>query len=221
MLGVCRRIHPSGTRSVVSGSDFRLALLGVILLFCAAARADIFSVTFTNVTFSETCIGGGGTCTEVINGSGDYDSVSQTASLISIDLTGTALSGHPYVANFNSFGSDAACASSPGSTTPPYLYDSGANPSDCAIQFNPTVDLTATGPTNLGSGSLLFIPTLCGGDQTSCGQTGDFPVGDFEHISGTSTSVDLGPSPVPEPTTFFPMLGLGVVFLLLRRQQQA
>ena len=173
--------------------------IAAILLCAAGARADILHVTFTNVTYSETCIGGSGTCTEVINGSGLYDTVSQAAYSISLQLTGTALSGHPYVANLNSYGADSACASNPGSTDPPYLFDSGANPADCAIQFNPTADLSATGPTNLMSGSFLFIPALCGGDQASCGTTGDFPLGDYEHVSGTSTAVDLGPSPIPEP----------------------
>jgi hypothetical protein len=106
----------------------RLALVaGFLLLGAAGARADIYDISVSNVTYSAICVGGTGTCTEVINGSALYDSVARTASLLAVSLTGTATSGNPYTATLDEYGAVAACASSPNSTTPPYLYDSGAN----------------------------------------------------------------------------------------------
>lgn len=81
--------------------------LGALLLLAGAggARADVFDVTFNNVTFSAPCIGGAGTCIEVINGSGLYDQVANTVSLLAVQLTGS------YTANLDGFPTAPHCVS--------------------------------------------------------------------------------------------------------------
>ena len=68
----------------------RIAPGVLILLFCAiGVRADVIDLTIINATFSATCIGGSGSCTEVVNGSALFDTVADTVSSVSMSLTGT------------------------------------------------------------------------------------------------------------------------------------
>lgn len=54
------------------------------------ARADTIAITITDATFSTPCVGEPTvTCTEVINGSVDYDTVTGDGSNISMTLSGT------------------------------------------------------------------------------------------------------------------------------------
>lgn len=196
----------------------RLAILcTVVLLLCAVgARADIYDITFTDVTFTATCIGGG-TCTEVINGSGLYDSVANTAWNLEIDLTGTLN------ASLDVYG-DPSCSGPPGCLNPPVLYDTGTVSGFNPIEFAPILPtLNAPTPQPLAggpSGSLLFVPNHCGGDNPDCDSIGTFPGNgliDYQLTSGTYTSVDLGPSPVPEPVAaILVMAGLPVIGFLKR-----
>ncbi len=100
------------------------------------------------------------------------------------------------------------------------LYDSNVQPGFNPIEFLPNLPtLNAPSPQSLSggpNGSLLFVPFQCGGDQPACNTPGAFPgngMMDYMLTSGTYTSVDLGPSPVPEPgsvmlvTTGVSMLG--------------
>ena len=206
----------TGTVSVARRRQNLLpSLIAALLLTCATgARADIFHVTFTDVTFSATCVGGATTCTEVVNGSALYNSVANTVSSPSITLTGS------YRADLDGFPLAPVCAS-PLCLPPDVLYDLGAKTSDDPIEFSadlPTLD--APSPTSLASDTELYIPFSCGGDQTTCGTTGDFPVGDFAITSGTYTSFDVGPSPVPEPASCALVLcALGALAVLRPRRR--
>jgi hypothetical protein len=195
----------------------QLAFAALILLFSAVgARADIFDVTIMNATFTATCIGGG-TCTEVFNGSGLYDSVARTVSNLSLTMTGTL--------NVSSFAWGAPACIVPGCLNAPVLYDTGVLPSHNPIEFRadlPTFDAPTPLPLNGGpDGTLLFVPGGCGGDQPLCNTIGAFPGNpdaDYQLTSGTYTSVDLGPSPVPEPSSVVLMVtGIGMLGLVLRR----
>ncbi len=63
-------------------------VLSLVLLLCAAgARADNIQITIINATFEAPCVGGTGTCTEVINGYFDFDTATNM---------GTGGSPHPY-----------------------------------------------------------------------------------------------------------------------------
>lgn len=197
----------------------RLVLLSLpVLLFAISARADIYDVTFTSVTFSATCVGGIGTCTEVINGSGLYDSVANTASDISILLTGSLN------ASLDAYATPI-CTNALLCLTPPVLYDTGALPGYNPIEFSPELPtLDAPTPEALeggANGTLLFVPGQCGGDQALCGSTGTFPGGaDYELVSGTYTSVDQGPSPTPEPRLVFLLTAGAVLLALLSRRKR-
>jgi hypothetical protein len=200
---------------MASSSGSRISLIALTLFLCAAgARADIYNVTFTDVTFTVTCIGGTGLCTDVINGSGLYDSVANTASSLSVQLTGAD------TATLDGF-SPAPHCTSPQCLTPDYLYDLGAILGDDPIEFGPDLStLKSPTPTNLASDTELYIPVTCGGDQANCGATGDFPAGDFAITSGKYTSVDVGPSPVPEPASYaFVLCGLGALVALRHRRK--
>lgn len=160
------------------------------LIFAGAARADVYLFTINNATYSAPCIGGNGTCTEVINGTflGNLGAGSPVVSAVNLNMTGTlntTLDGWGAPPQCNA----AAC------TEPPLFYDanalSGVNP----IEWNPTMDtIPATGPTAFGPGTSLFIPFSCGGDVASCGQTGVFPGSatvDYQVISGAYTAIDV------------------------------
>lgn len=86
-----RIVHLTRIQSHVWGLRCRSALLGllggILLLSPSGTRADVYNITFINVTFTATCIGGQATCTEVINGSGLYDPVTDTGWNISIQMT--------------------------------------------------------------------------------------------------------------------------------------
>lgn len=184
-----------------------------VFLGAAGARADVYDVTFTNVTYSASCVGESTTCTEVVNGSAVADLSTPGApilSSISLKLTGT------YTATLDEFGSVAACGTT--TTGAPYFYDSGASSSVCSIQFNPTPGSTS-GTSPLLPDSPLFIPAGCGGDQPTCGATGDFPLGFFDPTSGTTTFTlaNQGPSPVPEPGSCVLVLCGLVALMPLRR----
>jgi len=186
--------------------------IGALLLLAGAggARADVFDVTFNNVTFSAPCIGGTGTCTEVINGSGLYDQVANTVSLPAVQLTGT------YTASLDGFPAAPHCVSQL-CLPPDVLYDLAANTSDDPIEFSADLPtLNAPTPTALVSDSALYIPSTCGGDQATCGVRGDFPLGDLSSPSGTYTSVDVS---TPEPSSVILFVsGIAMLgFLSLRK----
>lgn len=193
----------------------------LVFLGAAQARADIYKITFINVTFSATCIGGGATCTEVVNGSGLYDSVAKTASGGSINLTGSLN------VPLNTYGTPPCTA--PGCLNGGVLYDSGTIAGFNPIEFSPTLPTfnapTPEALTGGSNGTLLFVPGKCGGNQPDCNKPGAFPGGpnaDYEMTSGTYTSIDVGPSPTPEPTSWALMLGgLGLLVLFRRRFRAA
>jgi hypothetical protein len=196
------------------------ALVSLSLLCAAGARADaIYDITIINATFSATCIGGSGTCTEVVNGSILYDSTANTASNVSFQITGSlnaSLDGF-----YNGSGTPPYCALI-GCKGPDFAYDLGALPGHDPIEFSPTVGLNASTPQPLElgpNGSTLYVPALCGGDQSLCNMTGSFPGGantDYQLTSGTYTSVAT--TPEPSSVTF---LAIGIAtlgFLSLRKR---
>lgn len=204
------------------GRNAFLGLLGAFLLLSpVGARADIYHLTFTNVTFTATCIGGG-TCTEVFNGSADYDNIADTTANLLATLTGTLnvsfAFGFPPQCNVpGCFGTGSGR----------FLYDPNALPGFNPIELDveaPTFD--APSPIALSggpNGSLLFVPGGCGGDQPKCNTTGAFPGNantDYQLTSGTYTSVDIGPSPVPEPgSSIFFATGMAMLGLLSIRRR--
>jgi hypothetical protein len=217
-----RLIHQPYVRSHISASIRRgmlLGLLGAILLFNPSpSHADVYNVSFQNVTFTATCINSKDFCTEIINGSGLYDPVTDTAWNISIQMTGTLN------VFLDAYG-DPTCTA-PGCIGGNLLYDpnalSGYNPIEFSPeigQFNaPTPQPLAGGP----NGALLFVPGMCGGDQPACNTNGAFPGNGqtpYELTSGTYTSVDVGPDPVPEPDSIILLMsGTGVLGLMSHRR---
>jgi hypothetical protein len=215
-----RLIHLGHGQSRLSA--FFLILGAVLLLHPSAARADIFDVTFINVTFTGPCVGGG-TCTETINGSGLFDSATVTASaLTGIQLTGTLNT------SLDAFGVPV-CSSAPGCIAGHLLYDPNALPGFNPIEFEPNLDLTINASTPQPipggpGGALLFIPGMCGGDIAACNTAGAFLGNgaiDLEVTSGSYTAVDLGPSPVPEPGSLMLLTtGVGVLRWMSSRRHR-
>jgi hypothetical protein len=203
------------------------ALILLLLLCPTGARADSFLITVINATFSTTCIGGLGTCTEVVNGSGLYNAATNTGSDLSMTLTGTGGLNASLDGNyFNGSGTNPCVDNSPICLPSglSFFYDSGAVSGDDPIEFHidassfglnaPTPEPLVGGP----GGTELAVAGLCGGDQPSCGQTGTFPSGNYNLSSGTYTSVDE--SAAPEPSSVVLLL-TGIVMLGLPSRRVA
>src|SRR5215831_20801310 len=144
-----------------------LALLGAFLfLNPVGARADIYHITLINVTFTATCIGGG-TCTEVVNGSADYNTIADTISNLSATLTGTLNVSFAF-----GFPPQCTVPGCLGTGSGRILYDPNALPGFNPIELDvetstfdaPTPQALIGGP----DGTLLFVPGSCGGDQPNC-----------------------------------------------------
>jgi|SRR5205809_1179806 len=75
-------------RVFVGSMPLAVVLLGLIFGL-QTANADLFDITITDATFSATCVGGTGTCTEIVNGAFRFNSVTFAASSISLVLSGT------------------------------------------------------------------------------------------------------------------------------------
>jgi len=218
-------IRPICGRSGRTASCLIAFLTALFLLCPTGAHADTYQITFINVIFTATCIGGG-TCTEVINGSGLYDPASDTAWDISIQMTGTLN------ASLDSYGTPTCtapgCLSGSGVTGSRVLYDPNASPGFNPIEFNPNLGNQFDAPTPQAltggpNGTLLFVPNMCGGDQPACNTTGAFPGNSatpYQLTSGTYTSVDIGPSPVPEPATVLQIISglLPIAGLTVRKR---
>ena len=170
------------------------ALAALILLFgSATARADILGfVTITDATYQATCVGGNGTCTEVVNGTFEGDLTTGTIFNVSLQLTGTL------AASLDGYFSGKGTCIGTGCLTGAF-YDTNAVSGDNPIEFSPTLPtIPEPVPTNIDfASSSLFVPTLCGGDQPNCNVTGNFPSGnvDYKPVSGTYTAVLLSPEP--------------------------
>ena len=144
-----------------AASRFQMTLVVLILLFSAAgARATVIDITFNDATFSATCVGGSGTCTEVVNGSLLLDTVALTttgsAQLVGT-LTATLVPGPtPFCVSPGCLGSDA-------------FFDPGVLPSPDPIEFGLVLNsiAPANGPVSLvglqpGNPTVLYVPALCG-----------------------------------------------------------
>jgi hypothetical protein len=171
-----------------------IGLAALTLLFgSATARADAIGlVTITDATYQATCVGGGGTCTEVVNGTFEGDLTTGAIFAVSLQLTGTL------TASLDGWFPGTGTCTGTGCLDGAF-YDLNATPGDNPIEFSPTLDtIPELVPTNIDfATSSLFIPTLCGGDQPGCNVTGSFPSGnvDYKPISGTYTAVVLAPEP--------------------------
>ena len=195
------------------------AIAGAVVLFCpAAARADVYYINVYNVTFNGPCVGGG-TCTEtVVHGTGYYDPALNEAWDVSAPLTGSLN------VMFGVYGTPAVC-SAPGCLGTPVFYDPNADPTYNPIEISfgiPNFD--APVPTHLApNGTLLFVPYMCGNDQPKCNQPGAFLGNGAVDVEASAlegesyyTSVDIGPDPLPEPSSLV-LLTTGVMGLLARR----
>ena len=216
-----RMISSLLVQSRISASACRNAFLGLLgaslLLSPLSACADVYLVTLYNVTFTGPCVGGG-TCTEVINGSGDYDPIANVATNLSVSLTGSLN------ASLDAYGAPPCTA--PGClnlTSAKNLYDPNATPGLNPIEFNPNIDnFDAPTPQSLiggPSGALLFVPGMCGGDQPACNTPAAFLGNgaiDYELTSGTYTSVDLS---TPEPGSAI-LVVTGILGLLSQRTRR-
>src|SRR5580693_3802202 len=104
-------------------------MIAAVLLSAAQVRADVLSITIVNATYQATCVGGVGTCTEVINGSATGTGTFQNPTSVSANfsLTGTLN------ASLTSFGTPAVC--NEGSCTlPPLFFDTNALPGHSPIE---------------------------------------------------------------------------------------
>ena len=183
----------------------------ILVLGAAGARGDVYYLTLQNVTFSATCIGGTGTCTEVVNGTFLFDPA-RGAFDIAAQLTGSL--------NVTDFSYGSPTCTSPLCLTPPVGFDANVLPNHNPIEFSaglssfdaPTPEPLDGGP----NGTLLFVPLSCGGDQPLCGTVGAFPGGaDYQLTSGTYTSVDVS---TPEPNSVI-LLGVGIAIVSFARRK--
>jgi len=182
----------------------------------------MFDVSFINATFSTPCYEDAtSSCSEVVNGTGTFDSVSGEVSDVSLSLAGSltaSLDGW-----YDGTGTNPCVVTSSFCLTPDLFYDLNALPADNPIEFSPTITVldapTPVALTGGADGTLLFISGLCGGDQANCRTEGDFPSGDFQLTSGTYTSVDVSNPSTPEPgTVFLALAGMAVTGVLRRRK---
>jgi hypothetical protein len=202
-----------------SGSGSRIALIAVMALFCeVGARADIINITITNATFEATCVGGSGTCTEVINGSFDYNTATGAGS-ISMTLAGT-------LAGTFALG-PVACTGSLcfGSSNQIYIPPAvGQNPIEFSPSIQPCPPPGFTAPP--GGGNLcggdpdletgFIVPVNCGGNQPNCGAIGSFPGGaNYALFSGSYTAVDLTTTPEPN---FRMLTGIGLLLVVMLKR---
>jgi hypothetical protein len=199
---------------ILSHSERALTLATLILLFGSAmARADVIGlVTINNATYQATCVGGGGTCTEVVNGTFEGDLTTGVIFEASLQLTGTL------TASLDGWFPGNGMCTGPGCLDGAF-YDLNATSDNNPIEFSPTLDtIPEPVPTNIDfATSSLFIPTLSGGDQPNCSVTGNFPSGnvDYKPISGTYTAVL---APEPSAVILF-ATGLTVLALMPRRKR--
>lgn len=193
-----------------------------LALICGAASmsASTLTLTIINATFSATCIGGGKTCTEVVNGSGVYNSATDTFSSITLQLAGTlAISLNTYAP---AAGPLPACASPfclPGGD---FFYHSPTVSGQDPIEFGPalpSLSITSSPQPLVGGpgGTGFYIPANCGGNQPLCNSVGSFPSGDFSLSSGSYTLVNT----VPEPAGGILLMTGCVLLAQLRRMRSA
>jgi hypothetical protein len=200
-------------------AGFQIALIALPLFFCAATvYANILNLTIINATFSAPCVGGGSTCTEVINGSAVFNTASGAFTNASLGLTGTL------AASLNSFAPAPFCVSPDCLQGGGYFYDSGVLPAHDPIEFGSALSaLITSSPLPLvggPNGTALYVPALCGGDQPLCNKIGSFPAGSFDLTSGSYTLVDITSS-VPEPTAGILLVTGAALLGLLRRKVAA
>jgi hypothetical protein len=203
----------------------QMAFAALILLICATgARADTYLITVIDATFSTTCIGGSGTCTEVANGTALYNTATNTGSDVSMTLTGNGGLNGSLDGFYDGSGTNP-CVDNSSNCLPSdlsFFYDSGAVSGDDPIEFHidaSSFGLNAPSPEPLvggPGGTELFVPDLCGGDQLSCGQTGTFPSGDYNLTSGKYTSVDESAAPEPNSVVLL-LTGIVMLGFLSRR----
>ncbi len=172
--------------------------MAVAALFLAftPARADSFLVTFIDVTFTAPCYESQSSCSEIVNGSANFDSATFEASNVSLSLTGSltaTLDGWDDGSTNVCYNNSSFCLGSE------FFFDLNAANTYNPIEFGPSINnLYAPTPTSLiggSNGTVLFVPGLCGNDQPNCRTAGDFAFGDFDLTSGSYTSVDQSPEP--------------------------
>jgi hypothetical protein len=204
-------------------------ILPILLVFAAidtpAARADIIDITITNATFSTPCVGQSTvTCTEVINGSVDYNTATGGGSDISMTLAGT-LAGTFVIGPVTC--TDPECF---GASAEIYIP---AAPGDNPIEFSPSLQPCPSAPPGEGNTNPppdlcngnpdyetgFFVPTGCGGNQLDCGMLGSFPAGIYGLTSGTYTAVDLTTTPEPSTSSLM-MIVLGSLGLWVVRRMR-
>lgn len=181
-----------------------VALAAVTLFFCtASARATVFQIDIINAVFSANCIGGG-VCTETVHGSFQYDTVANSASNLSLHLTGTLAGLLNTYDPINQVLDDSGAVSTPIAFGP-----------DLSTFNAPTSTPLVSGP----NGTNLIVPALCGGDQPNCNAVGSFPTGSFNLFSGSYTSTAL-PEPGSLPLVSLGFLGLPLVALRVKTRQR-
>lgn len=113
------REHPTGAERrivhLLPSKSTRLQLAFAALLCAASARADVILFTINNATYSAPCIGGGGTCTEVINGTWLGNTATEIVVPGSLNLT---LAGS-LNATLDGFGTPPTSCVQASCTTPP------------------------------------------------------------------------------------------------------